>query len=96
MTAVVTSDIKIMVKNQMKRKKENEKLATAEKDVEKHQAEIADLKESIKLKTDELGVRKRQLESHSKFSKFLSEVVADKQLSEIIAASKTGETGKSD
>lgn len=41
-------------------------------------------------------MRKDQLESHSKFSDFLKRVVADKQLSEIIAASKNAEGGKSE
>lgn len=96
MTAVVQSDIAVMVKNQLKRKKEDEKLAQNKKLVEKYQTEIKDLEESIDHKTGELETRRRQLESHSKFSDFLSRVVADKQLSEIIAASKTGETGKTD
>ncbi len=54
------------------------------------------MKESIATKQGELETRQRQLESHRKFSLFLSRVVADKQLSEIIAASKTTESGKSD
>ena len=36
------------------------------------------------------------MESHKKFSDFLLKVVEDKQLAEIIQASKTGETGKSE
>lgn len=78
MTAVVQSDIAVMVKNQLKRKQEDGKLATNKKLVEKYQTEIDELKDSIQNKSHELTQRKQQLESHSKFSEFLSRVVADK------------------
>ncbi len=40
MSAVVNSDIAVMVKNQLKRKKEDEKLATAKKQVDSYNFEI--------------------------------------------------------
>lgn len=96
MSAIVESDVVVMVKNQLKRKSEDKKLADAKLLVQKYEREIKELKDSIATKQGELETRQRQLNSHKKFSLFLSQVVADKQLSEIIAASKTTESGKSD
>jgi hypothetical protein len=46
MTETVQSDIAIMVKNQLKRKKEDEKLAAAKRTVEDLKSAIAKLKTS--------------------------------------------------
>lgn len=47
-----------MVKNQLKRKKEDEKLQNCSKQVEKYQEEISHLKDSISNKSVELERRK--------------------------------------
>lgn len=57
MSADVENDVVTMVKNQLKRKSEDLKLATAKKLVEKYQSEIQDLKESIATKQGELETR---------------------------------------
>lgn len=54
------------------------------------------MKESIEQKRLELETRKRQLDSHKKFSVFLQSVVKDEEVAKIIAAGKTSESGKSD
>lgn len=71
-----------MVKNQLKRKKEDEKLAAAKKQVESLQESIEKLKKQNEQKQVELTDRKLQLESHIRFSEFLNKVVTDKAIAD--------------
>ena len=80
MTDTVQSDIAVMVKNQLKRKKEDEKLATAKAQVLVLQNNIKELQETNQLKQLELTERKQQLDSHTKFSIFLNKVVNDPEM----------------
>ncbi len=80
MTDTVQSDIAVMVKNQLKRKKEDEKLAQAKNTAQNLQENIRLLKEQNEQKQLELMERKQQLESHKKFSEFLSKVVHDPEM----------------
>jgi hypothetical protein len=92
----VTSDIAIMVKNQLKRKKECTKIGEYEQKVKEYKKEIEDLKKENEKKEQILVQKQQQLETHKKFTDFLERVVKDKQLSEIIDTKKSGDAGKGD
>lgn len=95
MTAQVTSDIAIMVKNQLKRKKECEKSKEYENKIINYKEEIETLKEENQKKEQVLVQKQQQLKTHKQFTDFLERVVKDKQLSEI-KEKKSGEAGKGD
>ena len=95
MTAQVTSDIAIMVKNQLKRKKECEKSQEYDKKITDYKKEIETLKEENQKKEQVLVQKQQQLKTHKQFTDFLERVVKDKQLSEI-KEKKSGEAGKGD
>ena len=69
-----------MVKNQLKRKKEDEKLTAAKNNVIELQEQIRLLKEQNENKQRELMERKQQLDSHIKFDIFLNKVVNDPEM----------------
>ena len=69
-----------MVKNQLKRKKEDEKLALAKAQVDTLTQTIKQLTDQNLKKQKELTELKQQLESHTKFSVFLNKVVNDPEM----------------
>ena len=95
MTAQVTSDIAIMVKNQLKRKKECEKSKEYENKIINYKEEIETLIKENQKKEQVLVQKQQQLKTHKQFTDFLERVVKDKQLSEI-KEKKSGEAGKGD
>ena len=71
-----------MIKSQLKRKKEDERLAQFNKTLTQHNLTIQELHASIEKKRHQVEERKKQLESHQVYTDFLKEVVQDKALGE--------------
>ena len=82
MTESIQSDIQTMIKSQLKRKKEDERLAQFNKQLTQQNLTIQELHSSIEKKTNQVEERKKQLDSHKVYTDFLKDVVSDKALGE--------------
>ena len=80
MVEKIESDIQTILKSQLKRKKEDERLAQFNKQLTQHNLTIQELHSSIEKKKLTVEERKQQLESHQVYTNFLQDVVADKAL----------------
>ena len=82
MTESIQQDIQTMIKAQLKRKKEDERLAQFNKQLTQQNLTIQELHGNIEKKTNQVEERKKQLESHKVYTDFLKDVVNDKALGE--------------
>ena len=80
MVEKIESDIQTILKSQLKRKKEDERLAQFNKQLTQHNLTIQELHNSIEKKKLLVEERKQQLESHQVYTNFLKDVVVDKAL----------------
>lgn len=96
MTATVQSDIAVMVKDQIKRKREENKLRASERQVQNYMDEIAKTQRHIDEKKQELVKRAEQLQSHKKFTRFLEQVVQQQAIADSIEAWEKKPSDKGD